>query len=41
MLPKLPPLPMTGEAAAPSADDDDLYDSLVRVLAPPIRPRRG
>ena len=41
MLPKLPPLPMTGEAAAPSADDDDLYDSLVRVLAPPIRPRQG
>jgi flavin reductase (DIM6/NTAB) family NADH-FMN oxidoreductase RutF len=41
MLPKLPPLPMTGEAAAPSPDDDDLYDSLVRVLAPPIRPRQG
>jgi 3-hydroxy-9,10-secoandrosta-1,3,5(10)-triene-9,17-dione monooxygenase reductase component len=39
MLPKLPPLPTTGQQAPPSADDDDLYDSLVRVLAPPIKPR--
>ena len=37
MLPKLPPL---GPTAAPAAEDDDLYDSLVRVLAPPIRPPR-
>ena len=39
MLPKLPPLPATGAQSEPKPEDDDLYDSLVRVLAPPIRPR--
>jgi 3-hydroxy-9,10-secoandrosta-1,3,5(10)-triene-9,17-dione monooxygenase reductase component len=39
MLPKLPPLPASGARSEPVAEDDDLYDSLVRVLAPPIRPR--
>jgi 3-hydroxy-9,10-secoandrosta-1,3,5(10)-triene-9,17-dione monooxygenase reductase component len=34
MLPKLPPVKATSEAPI-SEDDDDLYDSLVRVLAPP------
>ena len=37
MLPKLPPLKATG-VAEPSLEDDDLYDSLVRVLAPPRPP---
>lgn len=35
MLPRLPPLKATGGAVAPDEDDVDLYDSLVRVLAPP------
>jgi flavin reductase (DIM6/NTAB) family NADH-FMN oxidoreductase RutF len=35
-LPFLPPLKATGGVAPPSEDDIDLYDSLVRVLAPPI-----
>jgi flavin reductase (DIM6/NTAB) family NADH-FMN oxidoreductase RutF len=37
MLPKLPPLSATG-VVEPSLEDDDLYDSLVRVLAPPRPP---
>jgi len=36
-MPKLPPLKATG-VAEPSLEDDDLYDSLVRVLAPPRPP---
>jgi len=39
-LPTLPPLKATAGQVAPSVEDDDLYDSLVRVLAPPI-PHRG
>ena len=35
-LPVLPPVAATAETEI-SVDDDDLYDSLVRVLAPPLR----
>jgi flavin reductase (DIM6/NTAB) family NADH-FMN oxidoreductase RutF len=38
MLPHLPPIKATA-ATEISEDDDDLYDSLVRVLAPPLPPR--
>ena len=38
MLPKMPPLPASGGVVAPPDEDDaDLYDSLIRVLAPPIK----
>lgn len=35
MLPRLPPLKATGPEIEPDDRDEDLYDSLVRVLAPP------
>ena len=39
MLPKLPPLKVAGNLSPTAGEDDvDLYDSLVRVLAPPRPP---